>query len=133
MIDAHVHFWKYNKIKDAWITNEMLVLQKDYLPENLKPILEENEVEGVIAVQADQSEIETSFLTELVRENSIIKGVVGWVDLQDKNVEERLSYYSKYPIIKGFRHIVQSEEEGFFTKKIFFEWDKNIETIWFHL
>ena len=95
MIDAHVHFWKYNKIKDAWITNEMLVLQKDYLPENLKPILEENEVEGVIAVQADQSEIETSFLTELVRENSIIKGVVGWVDLQDKNVEERLSYYSK--------------------------------------
>ena len=131
MIDAHVHFWKYNKIKDAWITNEMLVLQKDYLPENLKPILEENEVEGVIAVQAEQSEIETSFLTELVRENSIIKGVVGWVDLQDKNVEERLSYYSKYPIIKGFRHIVQSEEEGFLQKKSFLNGIKTLKQFGF--
>ena len=30
MIDAHVHFWKYNKIKDAWITDEMKILQQRF-------------------------------------------------------------------------------------------------------
>jgi len=113
MIDTHVHFWNYDKIKDAWITDDMKVLQRDFLPEHLRTELKENKVDGVIAVQADQSEQETSFLFELAKKNPEIKGIVGWVDLQNENIEERLLYYSQSPIIKGFRHIVQAESDGF--------------------
>ena len=113
MIDTHVHFWNYNKIKDAWITDDMKLLQRDFLPEHLRTELKENKVDGVIAVQADQSENETTFLFELAKKNSDIKGIVGWVDLQNENIENRLLYYSQSPIIKGFRHIVQAESEGF--------------------
>ena len=119
MIDAHVHFWEYNKLKDAWITDEMKVLQSDFLPRNLQPILEENKINGIIAVQADQSENETRFLLELANENPMIKGIVGWVDLQNENLENKLLYYSKHSIIKGFRHIVQSEPDGFLQNKRF--------------
>ena len=113
MIDAHVHFWKYNKIKDGWITNEMKVLQKDFLPGDLAKEIKENDLEGIVAVQAHQTEDETMFLLNLAEKNPIVKGVVGWIDLQNKNIEKKLLYYSKLPLIRGFRHIVQSEPERF--------------------
>ena len=119
MIDAHVHFWKYNPIKDAWITDEMGSLQRDFFPQDLKPVLQENGVTGIVAVQADQSEKETKFLSQLANKNPFIKGIVGWVDLQNKNVEDKLLYWSEYPLVKGFRHIVQAETEGFLKKEAF--------------
>ena len=119
MIDAHVHFWNYNKTRDAWITDDMKIIQRDFLPQDLEPLLSANNVEGVVAVQADQSEDETDFLLSLSDKFPFIKGVVGWVDLQNENIENRLLYYSKYPVIKGFRHIVQAEPSGFLKNKKF--------------
>ena len=113
MIDTHVHFWNYNKVKDAWINDEMKILQRDFLPEHLRMELKENKVDGVVAVQSEQSENETTFLFELAKKNPEIKGIVAWVDLQNENIEGRLFYYSQSPVIKGFRHIVQGEPKGF--------------------
>lgn len=121
MIDTHVHFWTYNKVKDAWITDDMRILQKDFLPQNLFPVLKENNIKGAIAVQADQSENENEFLIALSETNPFIKGIVAWVDFQNKNIENRLLYYSKFPIVKGFRHIVQAEPAGFLENKNFLE------------
>ncbi len=118
-IDTHVHFWKFDRKRDAWITDDMKILQQDYLPENIANSLKRNAVDGVVAVQADQSELETHFLVELAGTHDIIKGVVGWVDLQADNVEERLAYFSRYKIIKGWRHIVQSESDDFLFGKKF--------------
>jgi L-fuconolactonase len=131
MIDAHVHFWKYNKIKDAWITDEMKLLQNDFLTQHLQPVLIENKIDGVIAVQADQSENETRFLLALANENAIIKGIVGWIDLQNENLENKLLHYSKYNIIKGFRHIVQGEPDGFLENKKFLNGIKALQVFGF--
>src|SRR5215212_4702848 len=81
-IDAHQHFWKYDPVRDSWINNEMSFIRKDFLPEDLRPVLEENGFDGCVSVQADQSEKETDFLLDLANKNDFIKGVVGWVDLQ---------------------------------------------------
>lgn len=131
MIDAHVHFWKYNKIKDAWITDEMQLLQRDFLPTDLQPTLPENNIDGVIAVQADQSENETEFLLALAKRYAIIKGIVGWVDLQNKDLENKLLYYSKYHVIKGFRHLVQAEPTGFLKGEKFLNGIKLLENFGF--
>jgi len=119
IIDTHVHFWKYDKVRDAWITNEMKILRQDYLPEHLITTLKRNGVDGCVAVQAGQSEYETHFLIELAKTHPEIKGVVGWIDLQDKNAEERLAFFSQYSIIKGWRHIVQSEPDDFLSREDF--------------
>jgi L-fuconolactonase len=114
MIDSHLHFWKYHPVKDAWITNDMKVIQQDFLPVDFLPLLQQNTIDGCIAVQADQSEEETNFLLQLAQENDFIKGVVGWIDLRAANVEERMEHYFQYKKLKGFRHIVQAEAQDDF-------------------
>ena len=118
-IDTHIHFWKFDKKKDDWITDDMKILQQDYLPETIASSLRRNGVDGCVAVQASQSELETHFLVELAKTHDIIKGVVGWVDLQSEQVAERLEYFSQYPVIKGWRHIVQAEPIDFLLREPF--------------
>ncbi len=111
-IDAHQHFWRYDPEKHIWITNEMSILKRHYLPEDLKPELADNGLTGSVAVQACQSENETEFLMTLARENDSIKAIVGWADLRARNIDERLSYFAEADSkIKGFRHVVHDEPD----------------------
>lgn len=126
-IDTHVHFWKYDRKRDAWM-DDMKVLQQDYVPQTIESTLRRNEVDGCIAVQADQSEVETRFLCELAKTHPFIKGVVGWVDLRADNVEERLQHFSEYTAIKGYRHIVQGEPNDFLLRKDFQRGVKALKT-----
>ena len=113
-VDTHVHFWKYDKATHAWITDNMKVLQQDYLPHAIAGTLQRNGIDACVAVQADQSELETHYLIELSKTHDFIKGVVGWIDLQGDDIEERLAYFSQYSIIKGWRHVAQAEPMEFF-------------------
>lgn len=110
-IDSHQHFWMYRPERDQWIDDSMKKIQKDFLPENLKPVLIKNNVDGCIVVQSDQSEAENLFQLMNAMQNDFIKGVVGWVNLQSKNIEDQLSHYSYYKQMKGFRHILQGEKD----------------------
>jgi L-fuconolactonase len=113
-IDSHQHFWKYNPQQHDWITDDMKVIQGDFLPSDLLPILQAHNIEGCVSVQADQTEKETNFLLELANENEFIKGVVGWFDLRADDVYERLEHYSQFKKLKGFRHVVQGESDSEF-------------------
>ncbi|HWK99105.1 MAG TPA: amidohydrolase family protein [Parapedobacter sp.] len=110
-IDSHQHFWHYHPTRDAWITDDMVAIQRDFLPPDLEPLLDANGVSGCVAVQADQSEAETSLLLDLADRYPFIRGVVGWVDLQAVDVSGRLAHFSRHPKLKGIRHIVQAEED----------------------
>jgi L-fuconolactonase len=110
-IDAHQHFWQYLPLRDQWITEEMGVLRRDYLPSDLHHSLEEHAMDGCIAVQADQSLEENAFLLGLAGSHSFVKGVVGWVDLMALDVEDHLAHYAAFPLLKGFRHILQGEAQ----------------------
>ncbi|UUW08088.1 amidohydrolase family protein [Flavobacterium plurextorum] len=112
-IDSHQHFWKFDPVRDSWIDESMSEIQRDFLPEDLLPLLTENKFSGCVAVQANQSESETNFLVDLASKNDFIKGIVGWVDLRDENISERLRHFSSNKTIKGFRHVVQGEADDF--------------------
>jgi L-fuconolactonase len=109
-IDAHQHFWNYEPVKHGWINNNMSVLKRDFLPQHIAGLLQDNNIDGCVSIQADQSENETMFLLGLAEQYSFIKGVVGWIDLQSQDVEERLEKFSGYQGLKGFRHILQDED-----------------------
>ncbi|MEO5650783.1 MAG: amidohydrolase family protein [Ginsengibacter sp.] len=110
-MDAHQHFWIYDPVRDAWINEDMSILRKDFLPAHLKPLLQQNNIDGCVAVQADQSIKETRFLLKLAEENDFIKAVVGWVDLRAKDIQQQLEGFSSFKKLKGFRHIVQAEKQ----------------------
>lgn len=112
-IDSHQHFWIFDPVRDSWITPEMAVIQRDFLPMDLKPVLEANGIEGCVAVQADQSDAETTFLLQLADANDFVKGVVGWIDLKSTSLYDRLERYSLFEKLKGFRHVAQGQPEGF--------------------
>ncbi|HEU5403176.1 MAG TPA: amidohydrolase family protein [Terriglobales bacterium] len=113
-IDSHQHFWNYDPARDSWITLEMPVLRRDYLPQDLLPELRLHGVDACVAVQADQSERETEFLLQLAGCNPEIIGVVGWVDLRSPAVGDSLRRFAEYEKFCGVRHIVQGEGDDRF-------------------
>lgn len=113
-VDAHQHFWKYDAARDAWITDEMSALRRDFLPEEYERECHANGIDGSIAVQVDQSEAETHFLLDLADRRKRILGVVGWVDLRSPRIEEKLRFFSQFEKLRGFRHIAQSEPDDRF-------------------
>lgn len=108
-IDSHQHFWNYDPEKFDWITEEMSLIRKDFLPPDLKPVLQQNNFDGCVTIQVQQSEEENDYLLSTTKDHDFIKGIVGWTDLQSKNIEERLTYLKSFKKLKGFRHILQGE------------------------
>ena len=112
-IDAHQHFWNYiaNPNDFAWMTDDLSALQNNFLPQDLEHLLSQAGFEGTIAVQAREMEVETDFLLELANNNSIIKGVVGWVDLCSTDVKQSLERYADESLLKGFRMIIHDHAD----------------------
>lgn len=113
-IDAHQHFWRYDPQRYDWIMPEMDILRRDFLPEHLRPDLFEAGIDACIAVQAESSENETRFLLDLAQANPEIAAVVGWLDLRAQNIAARLDCFSRFPKLRGLRHIAQSEPDDEF-------------------
>lgn len=119
IIDAHQHFWKYQPQNHAWINDDMKLIQKDFLPEDLVRIFAKENIDGCICVQVDQTETETLFQIELAKNNPFIKGVVGWINLMNPSIEVALEKYQDESIVKGFRHILQGAKKGFMLQESF--------------
>jgi len=110
-IDSHQHFWQYRPSQHTWMTEEMAVLRRDYLPSDLAPLLQSVGFNGSIAVQARQMLEETDWLLTLADQYDFIRGVVGWVDLRAGDVRSQLQRYVRHPKFKGVRHLVHDEPD----------------------
>ncbi len=113
-IDSHQHFWQYNAAQHTWMTDAMPGLKRDFMPEDLAPLLNQIGFDGCIAVQARQSIEETNWLLKLADENDFIKGVVGWVDLRSPIIYNILKSYSDQEKLVGVRHVVHDEADDQF-------------------
>ncbi|SRR6266516_712113 len=109
IIDAHQHFWQLGLFDYPWMSPDLGILYRDYLPSQLEPILQECGVTKTILVQASNSLAETRWLLNLANAHQFIAGVVGWVDLTDDRMEEELELLTANPKFKGVRHLVESE------------------------
>jgi len=113
-IDAHQHFWKYNTSDYSWISDQMKILKKDFLPGDLLMELEGIQFEGSVAVQARQSLEETRWLLKFAGRYDFIKGVVGWIDLCSDEIEEQIREFVKYRKFVGVRHVLHDEPDDRF-------------------
>ena len=118
-IDAHQHFWQFDPVRDSWITDEMAVIRRDFMPQHLMAELQAGELDGCVAVQADQSEAETAFLLSLAEKNDFIRGVVGWLDLESPQLGEKLEEFARNKRLRGLRHIMQGQPSGFMLREGF--------------
>lgn len=112
-LDSHQHFWRYDAAQYPWMQPSWPI-RRDFLPPDLKPLLEAAGLDGSIAVQARQSLEENRFLLALADAHPFIKGVVGWVDLRSDRVEDQLAEFAPHPRFVGVRHVVQDEPDDNF-------------------
>jgi len=113
-IDTHQHFWQYNDRDYGWIGPRMEKLKCDQLPADLAGLLHKAGIDGTITVQARQCLEETEWLLQLADENPFIKGVVGWVNLCSRRVDEELERFCHHPKLRGLRHVVHDEPDDQF-------------------
>lgn len=118
-IDSHQHFWKYSPETHGWIDDSMAVLKRDFLPEDLEPILAARGYAACVAVQAQLSIDETRWLLELADRHRFIAAVVGWVDLCAPDAADNLRALSTNPRLRGVRHVVQAERDDFMLRPDF--------------
>ncbi len=110
-IDAHQHFWDLSRLTYPWMPSEPSPLRRNYLPSDLKPILETHRFDGSVVVQAHHSLEEARWLLQLAAENDFVKGVVAWVDLTDSQVGKTLDDLQRDRHFKGVRHMVHDEHD----------------------
>ena len=110
-IDAHQHFWIFDPPEYPWMDSDMQVLRRDWLPDDLRPLLEARGIDACIAVQARVRETETDFLLMLATQYAWIGAVIGWVDLHAGDLEQRLARWADAPKLRGFRHPLQDEPD----------------------
>lgn len=118
-IDAHQHFWRYTSQEFGWIDERMAAIRRDFLPNDLAPLLLDCGIDATVAVQARQSMEETHWLLDLAEENDWIAGVVGWVALTDPAIEETLQRLALNPKFKGVRHVLQGEPDAYMAREDF--------------
>lgn len=110
-LDAHQHFWRYDPAQHVWMTDAMEALRRDYLPQDLAPLLHGTGFDGTIAVQARQMVEETEWLLALADRHAFIRGVVGWVDLRSPDLAAQLERLGANPKLVGVRHVVHDEPD----------------------
>lgn len=103
MIDTHIHFWKLDRGDYGWIKPENKVLYRDFLPQDLEPLLQMNRVSDIIVVQAAETIDETKFLLQLAKEHSFIKGVIGWLDIATNQFQAQYEQVRTDPYFRGVR------------------------------
>jgi L-fucono-1,5-lactonase len=111
IIDSHQHFWQVGRFDYPWMTSDLGVLYRDYLPNDLSPILQKNGITKTVLVQASNSIAESRWLLELADANIFIAGVVGWVDLLSADIDSQMEELTNHPKFKGVRHLVESEPQ----------------------
>lgn len=106
-LDSHQHFWQYSAEAYPWIGTGKEILQRDFLPGDLRPVLEENEIDGVVAVQARPEAAENEFLLGLASDHDWILGVVGWLDLSAEDAPDQVARFAMRPKAAGLRQGLQ--------------------------
>ncbi len=111
LIDAHQHFWKTSRTDYGWLTPDLGAIYRDFLPDDLQPLLAAAGIDRTVLVQAAPSEAETQFLLDLADRHQFIAGVVGWVDLEAANAAERIAQIATHKKLLGLRPMVQDIAE----------------------
>ena len=113
-VDAHQHFWQYNKVDYEWMGPGLESLRVDRSPQDLRPLLTAAGIDGCIAVQARQTLSESETLLALADQYAFIVGVVGWVDLRSPDLRAQLERFASHPKLVGVRHVLQDEPDDQF-------------------
>jgi L-fuconolactonase len=111
LIDAHQHFWRIADRAGQWPPPSLAAIHRDFLPQDLEPLLAAAGIGGTVLVQTMESEADTAFMLDLAARHSFIKGVVGWTELKAHDAPSAIERLAGNKALKGFRPMLQDIAE----------------------
>ena len=114
IVDAHHHSGDPTPAEFPWMTDELAAIRRPFAPDDLAPLLAAAEVEATVLVQTRSSVAETETFLATAAAQPFIAGVVGWVDLTDPGVADRIARLRSVPggdRLVGIRHQVHDEPD----------------------
>jgi len=114
IIDTHVHVWDLDKAEYPWLKGDTSLLNRTWKIEQLE---EERKKAGVsvgVLVQAASNLEDTENMLKAAEKNEWIKGVVGWIPLQQPASARDIldKKYFKHPLLRGVRHQIHDEPDS---------------------
>ena len=113
-IDAHHHFWDPSRADYPWLTDDLAPIRRPFGPADLRPLLDAAAIDATILVQTRSSLDETREFLAVAAGESFVAGVVGWVDLTDPGVADRIAELRAGvggDRLVGIRHQVHDEPD----------------------
>ena len=113
VIDAHVHVWDLAAHPQPW-TESFPLLNRSFLVQDLRAVLNEHGVDAAIVVQAGDTTGETRDLLAAADTEPVIAGVVGWADFTAPDLPAQLDLLRAAPggrRLVGLRHQLQVEPD----------------------
>jgi L-fuconolactonase len=102
--DTHLHVWWPGDGAAVRIRTTLPDLDRDFSFERMRSTLLATRVSRVILVAAAQQEDQNARLVEIAKKNpDLVAGVIGWLDVEARDVELRVSTYAEDPIWLGIR------------------------------
>jgi L-fucono-1,5-lactonase len=109
-VDAHVHVWDLAVRPQPW-TDEFPVLRRSYGFAELAPQLAAAGVDRAVLVQTVADAAETVEFLALAAAEPLVGGVVGWLDLEDPGLADRVATLEHRRWLVGARHQLQVEPD----------------------
>ncbi len=112
--DSHVHFWDPALLEYAWLRNSPI--GSPHRPADYWKATSGLKVEKVVFVEAacrrDQARDEAAWVEKLARHEPRIAGIVAFAPMdEEKALASARGDFAQRPLVKGIRHLVQSEKE----------------------
>jgi L-fuconolactonase len=109
-VDAHHHVWRLARGDYGWLepSASLAPIYRDFHIDELRPLLRAAGIDATVLVQAAPTVAETRFLLDIASASAgLVKGVVGWVDFNDRDALATLSALSAHPLLKSVRPMLQ--------------------------
>ena len=109
-VDAHHHVWRLERGDYGWLrpTPELVPIYRDFVLDDLRPLLTAAGVGATVLVQAAPTIAETRYLLDVAHcSGELVRAVVGWTDLAAPDAVATLSALAADPLMKGVRPMLQ--------------------------
>ena len=107
-VDAHHHVWSLARGDYGWLTPALAPIYRDFSLADMAPLAQAAGITTTVLVQAAPTLAETHYLLDVAaKSGGLARGVVGWVDLSDKNAVATLESIALDPLFKSVRPMLQ--------------------------
>ena len=114
-IDSHHHVWDLSIRDQDWVVGEaMTPIRRNFSMEDLRTAIVGTGIEKTVLVQTVTDYAETPEFLALANSDSIVAGVIGWLDIDSPTAHIHLDSYLNLPGAKylvGIRDIAQGHAD----------------------